>query len=115
MPFGSVTLRPGVNLERTPTLLEAGYSQTQLIRFRDSLAQKMGGWSLFYNLSISGVPRDMHAWADLNSINHLLVGTTTALDVITSGSLQDITPQTLTSDFAPNFSTIGICCKASAH
>ena len=32
MPFGSVTLRPGVNTERTPTLLEAGYHQTQLVR-----------------------------------------------------------------------------------
>jgi hypothetical protein len=106
MPFGAVTLRPGINTERTPTLLEAGYSQSQLIRFRDGLCQKIGGWSAFYNLALSGVPRDMHAWADLNSTNHLLVGTTTALDVITSGSLQNITPQTLTSDLSPNFSTV---------
>ena len=106
MAFGAVTLRPGVNVERTPTLLEAGYSQTQLVRFRDGLAQKIGGWSAFYSLALPGVPRDMHAWADLNSLNHLLVGSTTALDVITSGSLQNITPQTLTSDFAPNFSTV---------
>ncbi len=106
MAFGSVTLRPGINVEKTPTLLEAGYSQSQLIRFRDGLAQKFGGWSAFFGLALPGTPRDMHAWADLNSINHLLVGTTTALDVITSGSLQDITPQTLTSDFAPDFSTV---------
>lgn len=106
MPFGSVTLRPGVNVERTPTLLEASYSSTQFIRFRDSLAQKLGGWSKFYNLSVSGTPRDLHAWSDLNSINHLLVGTTTQLAVITNGSLQNITPQTFTSDFAPNFSTV---------
>lgn len=106
MPFGSVALQPGVNLERTPTLLQAGYSQTQLIRFRDSLAQKLGGWSLFYSLSVAGVPRDLHAWSDLNAINHLLVGTTSQLAIITSGVLQDITPQTLTSDFAPDFSTV---------
>jgi hypothetical protein len=97
---------PGLNLERTPTLLEAGYSQSQLIRFRDSLAQKLGGWSLFYSLSVAGTPRDMHAWSDLNAINHLLVGTTSQLAIITSGVLQDITPQTLTSDFAPDFSTV---------
>ena len=48
----------------------------------------------------------MHAWSDLNSINHLLVGTTSQLAIITSGALQNITPQTLTSDFAPNFSTV---------
>ncbi len=106
MPFGSVRLLPGINVEKTPTLLEAGYSQSQLIRFRDSLAQKLGGWQLFYSASVSGIPRDLHAWSDLNSVNHLLVGTTTNLNVITSGSLQNITPQTFTSDFAPNFSTV---------
>lgn len=106
MPFGSVKLRPGINIERTPTLLEAGYVQSQLIRFRDSLAQKLGGWVAFYGLALAGVPRDMHAWSDLNSTNRLLVGTTTQLGVITNGSLTDITPQTLTSDFAPNFSTV---------
>ena len=106
MALGSVTLRPGVNVERTPTLLEAGYTQSQLIRWRDGLAQKIGGWVQFYNSTLSGIPRDMHAWADLNSLDHLLVGTTSALDVITSGSLQVITPQTFTSNFSPNFSTI---------
>jgi hypothetical protein len=98
MPFGSVRLVPGVNIERTPTLLEAGYNATALGRFRDGIFQKYGGWSLFYGLTIPGVPRDMHAWSDLNSVNRLLVGTTTQLGVITNGSLQDITPQTLTTN-----------------
>jgi hypothetical protein len=106
MAFGSVTLRPGVNVEKTPTLLEASYAQTQLIRFRDGLAQKLGGWTQFYNLALGGVPRDMHAWADLNAVNHLAIGTTLALDVITNGLLENITPQELLSDFAPNFSTV---------
>jgi hypothetical protein len=106
LAFGSVTLRPGINVERTPTLLEAGYSQSQLIRFRDSLAQKLGGWTQFFASALSGVPRDLHAWADLNATNHLLVGTTTSLDVITGSNLQDITPQTLKSDFSPNFTTV---------
>lgn len=106
MAFGSVTLRPGINVERTPTLLEAGYAQSQLIRFRDGLAQKYGGWIQYYGLALAGVPRDMHAWSDLNSVNHLLVGTTTQLDVITNGALVDITPQTLLSNFAPDFSTV---------
>ncbi len=107
MPFGSVTLRPGINVERTPTLLEAGYSQSQLIRFRDGLSQKYGGWVLFYASNVSGIPRDMHAWSDLNATNHLAIGSTTQLAVITGASLQDITPQVLTSDFVPNFSTVG--------
>lgn len=105
MPFGSVRLVPGVNVERTPTLLEASISQSQLIRFKDQLAQKLGGWQKFYPFAVDGTPRDLHAWQDLNADDHLAVGTTTQLGVITEGSLQDITPQTLLSDIAPNFST----------
>ena len=41
MPFGGVKLIPGVNVERTPTLNEAGYSSSQLIRWRDGLAQPL--------------------------------------------------------------------------
>ena len=44
MPMGSVLLRPGINTELTPTLNEAGYSTSQLIRWMQGLAQKIGGW-----------------------------------------------------------------------
>lgn len=105
MPFGSVKLIPGVNVERTPTLNEAGYSSSQLIRWRDGLAQKYGGWEAFYPLAVAGVPRDLHAWQDLNQTNRLAIATTAQLGVITGGSLQAITPQTFQSDFAPDFTT----------
>lgn len=105
MPFGSVKLIPGVNVERTPTLNEAGYSASQLIRWRDGLAQKYGGWEAFYPLALGGVPRDLHAWQDLNQVDRLAVGTTSQLAVITSGVVKDVTPQTLVSDFAPDFTT----------
>jgi len=105
MPFGSVQLIPGVNVERTPTLLRTGISQSNLIRFRDSLVQKYGGWQKFYPFAISGVPRDLHAWQDLNTNKHLAIGTTTQLAVITNSVYQDVSPQVLTSNFAPNIST----------
>lgn len=106
MPFGEVRLLPGVNVEKTPTLLEAGISVSQLIRFKDALAQKVGGWTRFYSVNVAGVPRDLHAWQDLNQTEHLAVGTTTQLSIITSGTLVDITPQTLTTDPACNFTTV---------
>lgn len=106
MPFGSVTLIPGINVEKTPTLLEASIATSQYIRFRDGLAQKYGGWSKFYSFNIAGVPRDLHAWQDLNGAKHLLAGTTSSLNVITSGSIQGITPQQFSSNFTPNFSVV---------
>jgi len=105
MPFGAVKLIPGVNVERTPTLNEAGYSASQLIRWRDGLAQKYGGWVNFYPLAVAGVPRDIHAWQDLNQVNRLSVATTAQVAVITEGAIQAITPQEFLSNFAPDFST----------
>lgn len=105
MSFGSVKLIPGVNVERTPTLNEAGYSQSQLGRFKDSLFQKLGGWTRYYPFVLAGAPRDLHPWEDLNGTGHLAVATTTQLSIITSGSLQNVTPQTLITDFSPDFTT----------
>src|SRR6267154_1382107 len=105
MSFGSVTLVPGLNVERTPTLLRAGFSSTSFVRFKDSLVQKYGGWELYYGSPLIGIPREMHAWQDLDQIDHLAIGTTQRLDVLTSGSIADITPQTFTTNSVPNIST----------
>lgn len=106
MPFGSVRLVPGVNTERTPTLNETGVYQSQLIRYKDSLIQKYGGWAPYYPFAVPTVPRDLHGWDDLNDVGHLWVGSTSAGTIITNGALNTITPQTLVSNFAPNFSTV---------
>jgi hypothetical protein len=106
MAYGEVRLIPGVNIERTPTLLQASISSCQLIRFKDGLAQKYGGYSKFYQFAVGGRPRDLHAWEDLNATARLAYATTTQLGVITASSLQDITPQSLTSDFTPDFTTL---------
>jgi len=105
MPIVSLKLRPTVQADWTPALNESGISSCAAIRFRDGLPQKLGGWTRYYPFSLSGVPRDLHAWEDLNAITHLATATTTQLGVITAGSLQDITPQILVSNFAPDFTT----------
>lgn len=105
MPYGSVRLVPGVNVEKTPTLNQAGISSGNLIRWRDGLVEKIGGWERFYPFTIGSTPRDLHAWQDINTVDHLAVGATTSLSVITDGALLDITPQKTTTNTAPDFST----------
>ena len=110
MPIVPLKLRPTVTSEFTPALNEAGISSSNLIRFKAGLPEKLGGWEKFLSSSVSGIPRDIHPWEDLNSVDHLgigTVGTGTVLGVITTGALQDITPQQITSNFTPNFSTVG--------
>lgn len=104
MPFGSVRLRPGVNVEATPTLNQTGVTSANLVRWRGGLIEKIGGWNRFYPFAIGSVPRDLHGWQDINSVDHLAVGATQSLSVITAGALQTITPQTTTTNTAPYFS-----------
>lgn len=109
MPIVPLKLIPSVNAEVTPALNESGISSCNLIRFKAKLPEKLGGWSKFYDFAVSGIPRDIHPWEDLNSVDHLgigTVGTGTLLGVITAGNLQTITPQQIVSDFTPNFSTV---------
>lgn len=108
MPFASVTLKPGVVAEYTPTLNVAGYSTSNLGRFRAGLFEKLGGWITWYPFTI-GIARALHAWQDFNGVKRLATGSTTSVTVITSaGAAQNITPQTKITDFAPKFTTTAL-------
>ena len=103
MPMGSILLKPGVDLEMTPSLNEAGFSQSQLVRFKNGMVQTYGGWVSYVTIIPSTV-RDLHAWQDVAEVDHLGVGATKDLIVLTAGSGTNITPQTLITNPTPNFS-----------
>src|SRR5215216_52687 len=106
MPLGSVKLLPGINVERTQTLLgETGYTSGNLIRFRDGLLQKLGGWLKYHATSVGSTIRHLHSWQDLNAVSHLGIGAESSLQVLTSGTLIDATPLTETNNVAVQFST----------
>jgi hypothetical protein len=105
MPEVALKLLPGVNADYTPTLNQAAIASCDLIRFKDKLPQKLGGWTRFSQSPVVGVPRAVHGWSDLRGLNHLAIGTTQQIVVLTDGDTQDITPQTLITDGTPNFST----------
>jgi len=106
MPFGAVILKPGVNIQETFSLNEAGVSQSQLIRYKDRLIQAYGGWQNYVNFTIGSTVRELHAWQDAASVKHLGIGATQSLSVITSGSNANITPQiTTTNSSQITFST----------
>src|SRR5882757_5725833 len=104
MAWGAVQLKPGVDTQLTLAANSAGVSQSQLIRYKEQLIQTNGGWQNYVNLTIASTVRDLHPWQDINGVKHLGVAATGNLGVITAGSYQDITPQTNTTNNAPNFS-----------
>lgn len=97
MPMTSVTLKPGVNTQYTPSLNEAGVSISNLIRYKDEIIQKLGGWEKYYPLTIDSTIRDIHGWQSALGVGYLAVGATQSLSIIQSGSLSAITPQTRAS------------------
>jgi len=110
MPFGTIKLKPGVDTNVTPTLNEAAYSSSQLIRFLPErngfgLAQKLGGWVAYYASAIGSKIRALKGWADLNAINHLGIGAESSLTVLTGNNLINITPQNSLTNTAPVFAT----------
>lgn len=105
MPFGAIILRPGVNAELTPALNEAGVSSCDMIRYRDGLIEKLGGWEKFYSFAIGSTVRALQAWEDLGGDTWLGVGALSSLQVISDGSGSTITPQVTTTNPAVNFST----------
>lgn len=105
MPMSMLKLRPGVNVEVTASQLEAGYSVSNLGRFRNGLFEKLGGWLKYYAFAVGGIPKCLHAWLDLNENQYLAVGTTTILGTINDDDLTILTPQTYTSNIAPHIST----------
>ncbi len=105
MAWESIQLIPGLNAELTPTANRGGYTLTALGRFKSGLFQKLGGWTKFYPLALGGIAKSIHAWQDLAGNDRFVQGSTTELDVITAGAFQSVSPQTLTTNPAINFST----------
>lgn len=105
MPTVPLRLAATVNAELTETMNEAGISSCNLIRFKSKLPQKLGGWEKFYPDNLGSTARDLHAWQDLSANDWLAYAATGSVSAISDDVAYAISPQTLTSDFPPDFDT----------
>lgn len=105
MALELLKFKPGVDVESTPLLSGASWNNSQLIRFRSGLPEKLGGWQHLNAQPLIGTGRGMHCWADLNGLSYAAVGTEQRLQLFTGGLLFDITPLRATANIAPSFST----------
>jgi len=114
MPHGSLKILPGVDQNKTPALNEAAISFSQLVRFipdrtLGGLVQKLGGWTRYFATPIGSIARCLWAWQDTNSASHLAIGAegsaSGALQVISSGVSQNVTPQKSTFNVAVSINT----------
>jgi hypothetical protein len=93
MPFASMKLVPGLNVERTDSLNEAGYTATEHGRFKDGLFQKLGGWARLRPVNFEYGITALTAYQDLVNVKYLVLGSSAALHVVTDSTDFIITPQ----------------------
>jgi hypothetical protein len=94
MAYFRLALKPGIDKQNTEYGAEGGWIDSDYVRFRYGLPEKMGGWTEFNQAATSlvGNPSNMLSWSNLNGVPYLAVGTQRKLYVFTGGAWYDITP-----------------------
>ena len=118
MPLQKLQFRPGVIRDLTGYTNEAGWRDTNLVRFRLGFPESIGGWQKYSNNQFLGTCRSMLNWIGLDGSNYLGMGTTYKYYVEEGGKFNDITPlrdtATLTNPFtATNGSNVLTVSDAS--
>jgi len=83
---------PGIDKQDTTAGAENRWIDSDNVRFRYGLPEKVGGWSSLISNTICGVARKQHAFVDLNGNRYVALGTDKFLLLYFEGQLFDITP-----------------------
>lgn len=105
MPFRTIRLQPGVDVESSQTLNQTRLATSNLIRFYSGLNQKLGGWQHMNTTPLIGTCRAMYGWADIIGNAYIACGTEQRLQVLTGGAIIDITPVVEIDNVTPALST----------
>ncbi len=92
MPLTKLQFRPGVNRETTSYTNEGGWFDSEKVRFRSGLPEKIGGWVKTSIYSFLGVCRALHTWVTLGGSRLTGVGTSQKYYINEGGQYYDITP-----------------------
>ena len=106
MAYQKIILRPGINSQPSALLNEGGWSSSNLIRWRNGLLEKLGGWQHLISDALTGTVRGLHAWTDLSDISYLAAGSEQRLQLYSGGVLYDITPYRLSTSITNAFSSV---------
>jgi len=97
MSLQKFVFRPGINREGTDYSNEGGWFNSNLIRFRKGIPEKIGGWAKNTLNTFKSTARALHAWVDLELTKYLGVGTTWKYYIKEGDNFYDITPLRVTT------------------
>ena len=119
MPLAKFNFKSGINKEETDYSNEGGWVDGNLVRFRKSRVEKIGGWIKSTTNSILGRARALHQWISLAGTRYLGVGTTLKYYIEAGGEFNDVTPVRATTTngitFAATNGSSTITATDSSH
>jgi len=92
MAVRKLQFKPGVNRETTRYAAEGQWYETDKVRFRRGLPQKIGGWQRISANTYLGVARSLFNWSTLSEQNLIAAGTNLKYYIEKGGEYNDITP-----------------------
>ena len=84
--------KPGINKESTAYAADGGYVDSDKIRFRKGVPEKINGWTKNSTNSFVGTCRKIHNYSDTGLTNYTILGTHQKLYVKEGNAYNDITP-----------------------
>ena len=111
MPLQQVKFLPGIDKQNTTVGAQGRWVDSDNVRFRYGLPEKVSGWSSLITDTIVGVCRKLHAFVDISGNRYVAIGTDKFLLLYFEGQLYDITPlrATLSSATIATTDTSAIC------
>ena len=105
MPLKKLQLKAGVNRENTRYTSEGGWYESDKVRFRQGMPEKIGGWQRISTSTFQGVCRSLHSWVTLVNLTLTSVGTHLKYYLENGGAYYDITPIRATVTLTNPFTT----------
>jgi hypothetical protein len=97
MPLQKLQFKPGVNRETTSYTNEGGWFDSEKIRFRFGLPEKIGGWIKTTANTFLGTCRALHNWVSLDGTLRTGVGTHLKYYIKEGTGFNDVTPLRVTT------------------
>jgi len=87
MAYLRLALKPGIDKQNTEYGAEGGWIDSDYVRFRYGLPEKMGGWTMFAGQEtyLLGQCSEVFTWSDLAGSPYAAVGTNRKLYVLLVG------------------------------
>jgi hypothetical protein len=120
MTLTKIQLKPGIQKQTSSLGASGGYVDSDNVRFRYGLPEKIGGWEQTQSNTLIGVARDAHHWVALDGTRLAALGTDKKLYIFANDILYDITPErqsntSVTSAFTTTNGSANVTVNINGH